>query len=76
MKTLTKIVMSFGLGLSLAILPAQGVAALKQGTKAPDFTLNAAQGGKVCRCRGPGRYFVPARKSKSQPFSAWVTRSV
>lgn len=46
MKTLTKIAMSFGLGLSLAILPAQGIAALKQGTKAPDFTLNAAQGGK------------------------------
>lgn len=46
MKTLTRIAMSFGLGLSLAILPAQGIAALKQGTKAPDFTLNAAQGGK------------------------------
>ncbi|OHD00590.1 MAG: alkyl hydroperoxide reductase [Sphingopyxis sp. RIFCSPHIGHO2_01_FULL_65_24] len=46
MKTLTKIAMSFGLGLSLAVLPAQGIAALKQGAKAPDFTLNAAQGGK------------------------------
>ncbi|KQZ62477.1 alkyl hydroperoxide reductase [Sphingopyxis sp. Root1497] len=46
MKTLTKIAMSFGLGLSLAVLPAQGIAALKQGAKAPDFTLHAAQGGK------------------------------
>lgn len=46
MKTLTKIAMSFGLGLSLAVLPAQGIAALKQGAKAPDFTLTAAQGGK------------------------------
>ena len=46
MKTLTKIAMSLGLGLSLAVLPAQGIAALKQGAKAPDFTLNAAQGGK------------------------------
>lgn len=35
-----------GLGLSLAILPAQGVAALQQGAKAPDFTLNAARAGK------------------------------
>lgn len=35
-----------GLGLSLAVLPAQGLAALKQGAKAPDFTLSAAQGGK------------------------------
>src|SRR3546814_3456307 len=41
-----KIAMAFGLGLSLATIPAQSVAALKQGAKAPDFTLNAAQGGK------------------------------
>lgn len=46
MKILTKIAMSLGLGLSLAVLPVQGIAALKQGAKAPDFTLNAAQGGK------------------------------
>jgi peroxiredoxin len=41
-----KIAMSFGLGLLLAVIPAQGIAALQQGAKAPDFTLNAAQGGK------------------------------
>ncbi|AJA08773.1 alkyl hydroperoxide reductase [Sphingopyxis fribergensis] len=46
MKMLMKFAVSLGLGLSLAVLPAQGVAALKQGAKAPDFTLNAAQGGK------------------------------
>ena len=46
MKTPMKIAMSFGLGLSLAVLPVQGIAALQQGAKAPDFTLNAAQGGK------------------------------
>ncbi|NIJ37754.1 peroxiredoxin [Sphingopyxis panaciterrae] len=46
MKTLTKIALSLSLGLSLAVMPAQGIAALQQGTKAPDFTLNAAQGGK------------------------------
>lgn len=46
MKTLTKIAMSLGLGLSLAVLPVQGIAALQQGAKAPDFTLSAAQGGK------------------------------
>ncbi len=46
MKTLMKIAMSLGLGLSLAVLPAQSIAALQQGAKAPDFTLNAAQGGK------------------------------
>lgn len=46
MKILVKIAMSLGLGLSLAVLPAQGIAALRQGAKAPDFTLNAAQGGK------------------------------
>jgi peroxiredoxin len=46
MKIGTKIAMAFGLGLPLAALPAHGIAALQQGAKAPDFTLNAAQGGK------------------------------
>lgn len=46
MKTLMKFAFSLGLGLSLAVIPAQGIAALQQGAKAPDFTLNAAQGGK------------------------------
>lgn len=46
MKMLTKIALSIGCGLSLAALPTQGIAALEQGTKAPDFTLTAAQGGK------------------------------
>lgn len=46
MKILMKFALSLGLGLSLAAIPAQGIAALQQGAKAPDFTLNAAQGGK------------------------------
>ncbi|PAL19435.1 peroxiredoxin [Sphingopyxis sp. GW247-27LB] len=46
MKIQKKIAMSLGLGLLLATIPAQGIAALQQGAKAPDFTLNAAQGGK------------------------------
>jgi len=46
MKILMKIAMSLSLGLSLAVIPAQSIAALQQGAKAPDFTLNAAQGGK------------------------------
>ena len=46
MKMLIKIAISLGLGLSMAVLPAQGIAALQQGAKAPDFTLSAAQGGK------------------------------
>ena len=46
MKNHIKIAMSFGLGLLLASIPAQSIAALQQGAKAPDFTLNAAQGGK------------------------------
>lgn len=46
MKTLMKIAMTASLGLSLTAIPVQGIAALKQGAKAPDFTLNAAQGGK------------------------------
>lgn len=35
-----------GLGLMMAFVPTQGIAALQQGAKAPDFTLEAAQGGK------------------------------
>ena len=46
MKILMKIAMSLGLGLSLTAIPVQSLAALQQGAKAPDFTLNAAQGGK------------------------------
>ncbi|WP_260583284.1 peroxiredoxin [Sphingopyxis sp. PET50] len=46
MKALIKIAMPLSLGLSLAVLPAQGIAALQKGAKAPDFTLQAAQGGK------------------------------
>lgn len=46
MKSLTKIAMSLGIGLSLAVIPASGIAALQKGAKAPDFTLSAAQGGK------------------------------
>ncbi len=42
-----KLAMSFGLGLLLAAIPVQGIAALQQGAKAPDFTLSAAQGGKT-----------------------------
>lgn len=46
MNTLTKMAMSLGLGVALVAIPAQGIAALQQGARAPDFTLNAAQGGK------------------------------
>ena len=48
-KTIAQIAMgvSLGLGLALAALPVEGIAALRQGAKAPDFTLNAAQGGKA-----------------------------
>lgn len=46
MKTRKKFAISLGLGLLLAAIPIQGIAALQQGAKAPDFTLNAAQGGK------------------------------
>lgn len=46
MNTLTKMAMSLGLGVALVAIPAQGIAALQQGAKAPDFTLNAAEGGK------------------------------
>ena len=42
----TMMALSLGLGLSLAALPGQAVAALQQGAQAPDFTLNAALGGK------------------------------
>ncbi|HWT42422.1 MAG TPA: peroxiredoxin [Sphingopyxis sp.] len=46
MKSLMKFAMVTGIGLSLAVVPASGIAALQQGAKAPDFTLKAAQGGK------------------------------
>lgn len=46
MNFLAKFAVVAGCGLSLAVLPAQGIAALQQGAKAPDFTLSAAQGGK------------------------------
>ncbi len=50
MTLLKKLVMPLGLalgvGVSFALLPAPGIAALQQGAKAPDFTLSAAQGGK------------------------------
>jgi peroxiredoxin len=46
MNTLTKMAMSLGVGVALVAIPAQGIAALQQGAKAPDFTLNAAEGGK------------------------------
>lgn len=46
MKTRKKFAISLGLGLLLAAIPIQVIAALQQGAKAPDFTLNAAQGGK------------------------------
>ena len=46
MKFPAKFAVAAGLGLSLAVITPQGIAALKQGAKAPDFTLNAAQGGK------------------------------
>ena len=46
MKFLAKFAMVAGLGLSLAVIAPQGIAALQQGAKAPDFTLSAAQGGK------------------------------
>jgi peroxiredoxin len=41
-----KMAISLSLGLLLTAIPMQGIAALKQGVKAPDFTLSAAQGGK------------------------------
>src|SRR3546814_18455273 len=46
MKFLAKFAMAAGCGLSLAVIAPQGIAALQQGAKAPDFTLRAAQGGK------------------------------
>ncbi len=46
MKSLMKFAVAAGFGLSLAIVPASSIAALQKGAKAPDFTLNAAQGGK------------------------------
>src|SRR3546814_8593034 len=46
MKYLAKLAVVVGGGLSLADIAPQGIAALQQGAKAPDFTLRAAQGGK------------------------------
>ena len=46
MNSRRKFATGLGLGLLLATLPVQGIAALKQGAKAPDFTLTAAQAGK------------------------------
>lgn len=46
MKTLTKIALALSLGLSLAATPAQSIAAIQEGAKAPDFTLTAAKAGK------------------------------
>lgn len=68
MKMLIKLAIGLGAGLSLAMLPAQGTAALQQGAKAPDFTLSAALAGKPTRLslsqmlkKGPVvLYFFPA----------------
>lgn len=48
MKIMTKfaIAVGVGVGLTVAVVPVPGIAALKQGAKAPDFSLNAAQGGR------------------------------
>ena len=46
MKIATKLAFAASLGLAAVILPAQGIAALQQGAKAPDFTLGAAQASK------------------------------
>ena len=47
MKKLTKFVAAASLGFALAALPVAGIAALQKSAKAPDFTLNAAKGGKT-----------------------------
>ena len=68
MKIATKLAFAASLGLAALILPAQGIAALQQGAKAPDFTLGAAQAGKEFRLslkqtlrNGPVvLYFFPA----------------
>ncbi len=68
MKIRNKIAMTVGLGLLLAALPVQGIAALQEGRKAPEFVLNAAQGGepfglslKQALKKGPVvLYFFPA----------------
>ena len=46
MKFRAKLSIAAGFALSLAVIAPQGIAALQQGAKAPDFTLSAAQGGK------------------------------
>ena len=68
MKMLIKLAIGLSTGLSLAVLPVQGTAALQQGAKAPDFTLSAALAGKPIRLslsqmlkKGPVvLYFFPA----------------
>jgi len=65
---LIKLAIGLGSCLSLALLPAQGTAALQQGAKAPEFTLSAALAGKPIRLslsqmlkKGPVvLYFFPA----------------
>ena len=49
MKMLIKLAIGLSTGLSLAVLPVKGTAALQQGAKAPDFTLSAALAGKPIR---------------------------
>ena len=46
MKFRAKLSIAAGFALSLAVIAPQGIAALQQWAKAPDFTLSAAQGGK------------------------------
>ena len=68
MKMLIKLAIGLSAGLSLAVLPVQGTAALQQGAKAPEFTLSAALAGKPVRLslgqmlkKGPVvLYFFPA----------------
>jgi hypothetical protein len=46
MKFRKNLALSFTLGLLAVSLPAPGIAALPQGSAAPNFTLDAAKGGK------------------------------
>jgi peroxiredoxin len=46
MKIRKNFALSLAVGLFMAAVPSQSFAALPQGAKAPDFTLNAALGGK------------------------------
>src|SRR3546814_14459113 len=78
MKFLAKFAMAAGCGLSLAVVAPQGIAALQQGAKAPDFTLRAAQGGKPFSLslqktlkQGPVvLYFFPAAFTPGCPIEA------